>query len=165
MKCPVTVPLSRGLQNRGRLDTTPKEQLNLDRLRARIREKPRTKLGQVKQAWPEIRGLFAAGHSLKDIWTWVNESGIEIGYARLCDYIGRMQRGDASQEKTAAKPIDYAGATDAQPKGEPNRIPVPQPLAAKRRQKKSDPIVNIIEREQQPPGFSYNSDPDVKKLI
>ena len=33
VKCPVTVPLSRGLQDRGRLDTTPKEQLNLDRLR------------------------------------------------------------------------------------------------------------------------------------
>lgn len=132
-----------------------------------MREKPRTKLGQVKQAWPEIQGLFAAGHSLKDIWTWVNESGIEIGYARLCDYIGRLQRGEASQAKAspAAKPIVAAGTIGSQPKVEPDGMPVPQPLAAKRRQKKSDPMANVIEREQLRPGFSYNSDPDVKKLI
>ena len=56
-------------------------QLDLNRLRSRRGEKPRTKAGQVRQAWPEIRELIAAGHSLKDIWKWVNEFGIEIGYA------------------------------------------------------------------------------------
>ena len=37
-------------------------QLDLNRLRARRGEKPRTKAGQVRQAWPEIRELIAAGH-------------------------------------------------------------------------------------------------------
>jgi len=51
----------------------------------------------VRQAWPEIRKLCAAGHSLKDIWTWVNEIGIEIGYARLSHYIGQLRRKEAAE--------------------------------------------------------------------
>jgi hypothetical protein len=35
-------------------------QLDLNRLRARVREKPRTKAGQVRQVWPDIRSLLAA---------------------------------------------------------------------------------------------------------
>jgi hypothetical protein len=46
------------------------------------REKPRTKVGQVRQAWPYTKELFEAGHSLKDIRAWLNEIGIDIGYAR-----------------------------------------------------------------------------------
>jgi hypothetical protein len=29
----------------------------------------------------------------------------------------------------------------------------------------SDPLANIIERERRRPGFDYNSEPDIKKLI
>ena len=50
-------------------------------------KKPRTKVGQIRQAWPDIKALFDAGHSLKDIWMWLNEIGIEIGYARLSDIL------------------------------------------------------------------------------
>ena len=48
-------------------------------------EKPRTKVGQIRQAWPDggIKALFDAGHSLKDIWAWLNEIGIEIGATRV----------------------------------------------------------------------------------
>jgi hypothetical protein len=83
VKVSVTTHLFRGLQNRGRLDQNAKDKLDLTRLRARRGEKPRTKAGQVRQAWPDIKALFEAGHSLKDIWAWLKEIGIEIGYARL----------------------------------------------------------------------------------
>ena len=73
------------------------EPLDYTRLRARMREKPRTKAGQVRQAWPEIRNLAAAGHSLKDIWAWLNEIGLEIGYARLSHYVGQMRKREARQ--------------------------------------------------------------------
>lgn len=62
------------------------------RLRERLPEKPRTKAGQVRQAWPDIKKLMAAGHSLRDICSWLNEIGLEIGYARLSDYIGQLRR-------------------------------------------------------------------------
>jgi hypothetical protein len=70
------------------------EQLDLTRLRKRLREKPRTKAGQVRQAWPDIRDLLAAGHSLKDVWAWLSEIGLQIGYALLSDYIGQLRRRD-----------------------------------------------------------------------
>jgi hypothetical protein len=76
------------------LDRTSKQKFDLAQLRSRLKEKPRTKAGQVRQAWPEIRALFEAGHSLKDIWLWLNEIGIEIGYARLSHYTGQLKRRD-----------------------------------------------------------------------
>ena len=69
--------------------------LDFTRLRAHLPDKPRTKAGQVRQAWPEIKTLLAAGHSLKDVWAWLNEIGLEIGYARLSHYIGQIRERDA----------------------------------------------------------------------
>ncbi len=131
--------LFRGLQDRGRLDNNPKEQLDLSRLRARMREKPRTKAGQVRQAWPEIKELFAAGHSLKDIWIWLNEIGIEIGYARLSHYIGQIRRreeagesggGQQSFEESSrfptARPLDADAENRRRPNGRSKNGPAGQ---------------------------------------
>ena len=105
MKVSVTALLFRGLPNRGRLDQPPTNKLDLNRLRARMGEKPRTKVGQIRQAWPDIKALFDAGHSLKDIWMWLNEIGIEIGYARLSDYIGQLKRRDQTAAPAATLPF------------------------------------------------------------
>ena len=80
------------------------EQLDLNRLRTRVREKPRTKVGQVRQAWPDIRDLLAAGHSLKDVWAWLKEIGLEIGYARLSHYIGQLRRRDEGAQSQIRAP-------------------------------------------------------------
>ena len=143
------------------------EQLDFSRLRARLREKPRTKVGQVRQAWPDIKALFAAGHSLKDIWIWLNEIGIEIGYARLSHYVGQLRRreeaakslvvGQQSLDDGAGLPrpdlpaLEIAGAVEQQQPGQ---------MVGQ-----NDPLANIIERERRRPGFDYNSEPDIKKLI
>ena len=37
------------------MDNDSKHEIDFGRLRARVREKPRTKAGQVRQAWPEVR--------------------------------------------------------------------------------------------------------------
>ena len=143
------------------------EQLDFSRLRARLREKPRTKVGQVRQAWPDIKALFGAGHSLKDIWIWLNEIGIEIGYARLSHYVGQLRRreeaakslvvGQQSLDDGAGLPRpdlpahEIAGAVEEQPPGQ---------MVGQ-----NDPLANIIERERRRPGFDYNSEPDIRKLI
>ena len=76
------------------------DHLDLNSLRARLREKPRTKAGQVRQAWPDIRDLLAAGHSLKDIWAWLNEIGVEVGYASLSHCISQLRlRDEAAQSR------------------------------------------------------------------
>jgi hypothetical protein len=45
---------------RTRLEKTSNEQPDYSRLRAHLLDKPRTKAGQVRQAWPEIKKLIAA---------------------------------------------------------------------------------------------------------
>jgi hypothetical protein len=167
VKVSVTATLFRGLPDRGRLDQPPKNKLDLNRLRARMGEKPRTKVGQIRQAWPDIRALFDAGHSLKDIWIWLNEIGIEIGYARLSHYTGQLKRRDQTAAHAATLPLianvpnidgqSVPASTEGaarEMKTEPQSLPTP-----------IDPLANIREREDRRSGFQYNSEPDVKKLI
>ena len=71
------------------------EELDLAALRAQAQKKPRTKAGQIRQAWPEIRDLLATGHSLKDVWAWLKEIGIAVPYTRLSEYVNQMRRRDA----------------------------------------------------------------------
>ena len=145
------------------------EQLDLTRLRKRLREKPRTKAGQVRQAWPDIRDLLAAGHSLKDVWEWLNEIGLQIGYARLSDYIGQLRRRDEAARlevrESKAEPSEAVAEVFTQ-----TRPPVRSeatgvaPLTGGYG-KERDPLANVLERESKRPGFNYNEEPDRKKLI
>jgi hypothetical protein len=147
------------------LDREANGKLDLDRLRARLREKPRTKAGQVRQAWPEIKGLFEAGHSLKDIWLWLNEIGIGIGYARLSHYTGQLKRRDrASAERPSiADAEEDPNATTAGEAKSIDRASLPSEPSVE--EPPGDPLANIREREQRQPGFQYNAEPDRKKLI
>lgn len=86
------------------MERTSNERPDYTRLREHLQEKPRTKVGQVRQAWPEIKELIAVGHSLKDICAWLNEIGLEIGYARLSHYIGQMRERDANQAAAKESP-------------------------------------------------------------
>jgi len=166
-KLSVTADVFRGLPSRGRLDLGTKDKLDLNRLRARLQEKPRTKAGQVRQAWPDIKALLDAGHSLKDICNWLNETGIKIGYAKLSFYTGRLSRHNqvaARDETTAPDPDSGRNADQVKPEvtestagktsAEAKIVPV-----------ENDPLTNIREREGRRPGFYYNSKPDIKKLI
>ena len=146
------------------MDHNAKDKLDLTRLRARKGEKPRTKAGQVRQAWPDIKALFDAGHSLKDIWIWLNEIGIEIGYARLSHYTGQLKRRD----QAAARAENVSPVQDGVGDG---RLPLASTEEAARESRMQaestpdDPLANIREREDRRSGFQYNSEPDIKKLI
>ena len=84
--------LFRGLQNRGRLDQNAKDKLDLTRLRARRGEKPRTKTGQIRQAWPHIKDLFDAGRTLKDIQCVAERSRYSRSAMRgLSTYLGQLE--------------------------------------------------------------------------
>lgn len=144
------------------------EHLDLDRLRKRLRDKPRTKAGQVRQAWPDIRDLLAAGHSLKDIWAWLGEIGLVISYGRLSDYVGQLRRRDeaarleirqpnAEQSRAAPETL-----TQSRP---PMRSETTAPPPTSGHDKERDPLANVLERENKRPGFNFNEEPDPKKLI
>ena len=55
------------------------------KLRAHLGEKPRTKPGQVRQAWPDIKQLLDAGHSLKDVCKAVRRPWREAGVVDSSD--------------------------------------------------------------------------------
>ena len=149
------------------MDQTPNDKLDLTRLRARLAEKPRTKAGQVRQAWPDIKALFDAGHSLKDIWMWLNEIGIEIGYARLSHYTGQLKRRDqaAAAAEHASAILDKGSARDTSAFVSTDGAARETTAPAQGAGPVHDPLANIREREQRRTGFQYNSEPDIKKLI
>lgn len=113
----------------------------------------------MRQAWPYIKELFDAGHSLKDVWTWVNEIGIEIGYARLSHYLGQLRRAEqpASQAVPTVElsPPHQQLPTPSHPQVESPTSPVVS----------LEPLANLVEREGKRPGFHFNPEPDPKKLI
>ncbi|MFL6451387.1 MAG: hypothetical protein ACJ746_27475 [Bryobacteraceae bacterium] len=127
------------------MDKNATDKLNLAQLRAHLREKPRTKAGQVRQAWPDIKQLLHAGHSLKDVCQWLNEIGLQIGYARLSDYVSQLRR----RETVMVAPAEVTVRSQSTLIEEA----APHPLA------------HILEREKKRVGFDYNSEPDPKKLI
>lgn len=64
----------------------------LSRLADLPSEKPSTKMGQVRWAWPHLQAALAAGHTLRTIHARLSEVGIDIGYRTLSLYIGRLER-------------------------------------------------------------------------
>jgi hypothetical protein len=125
------------------------DELDLARLRALARKKPSTKAGQVRQAWPEIRNLLAAGHTLKDVCAWVNEIGISIGYARLSDYVNQLRRAESGPSEFRAQ------AATVPPAAPPPGVPSVDPARAEEEPPKHDPLANVRRSEAKRPGFHY----------
>ena len=167
LKGPVTERFLRGVPIR--TVSNLNEQLDLNRLRKRLREKPRTKAGQVRQAWPDIRDLLAAGHSLKDVWAWLNEIGLQIGYARLSDYIGQLRRRDKAAQlevrESKAEPSEAVEEVFTQTRPPVRSEARGSALLTGGHGKERDPLASVLERESKQPGFNYNEEPDRKKLI
>jgi hypothetical protein len=140
--------------------TTGNDELDLARLRALARKKPRTKAGQVRQAWPEIRQLLAAGHTLKDVCAWLNEIGLEIGYARLSDYVNQLRRAqiDAGDSRSVLQmtPPAVSATPQVVDTARTEQMPV-----------KPDPLANVRRSQAKRPGFQFRAaEPaDEKDLI
>ena len=133
----------------GRMPNTSSDELDLARLRALARKKPRTKAGQVRQAWPEIRELLRAGHTLKDVCAWVNEIGIEIGYARLSDYVNQLRRSQPDPHDSRSVPPT---APQAPPPTSPEAV---ETVRSEGMPTTHDPLANLRRSEANRPGFHY----------
>ena len=133
------------------------DELDVPHLRRLAQSKPRTKAGQVRQVWPNIKTAQAAGHRLKDVRTcWLKEIGIEIGYARLSDYVGQLKRREVVPAPTRVVP-EPPRSTAKQ-----DRAPASQRRA--RSGTGSDPLA-LLEHERRQGLFDFNPEPDARKLI
>jgi hypothetical protein len=138
------------------------EHLDLNRLRTRLREKPRTKAGQVRQAWPDIRDLLAAGHRLKDIWAWLNELGVDVGYTQLSHCISELRlRDQAALSQTQDLRRQRAPIESDEQTAVPEQ-PGRDDSASKARllgNTASDPLRNVREQRARKQGFDYDPFP------
>jgi hypothetical protein len=127
----------------------------LTRLRDLSAEKPTTKMGQVRWAWPEIQAALATGHTLQRVHKCLDEIGIAIGYRTLSLYIGRLEREQATAA-TQAEKTESAG-----------RSAVVEAELAKAIQTTQDPFSNIRrEREKKKgAGFAYDAFSTNKNLL
>ena len=98
---------------------------------------------------------------------WLNEIGIEIGYARLSHYTGQLKRRDqaATAAEHSAAILDKGGVRDTAESVSIDGAARETAAPAQGAGPAHDPLANIREREERRPGFQYNSDPDIKKLI
>ena len=102
--------------------------------------------------WPELTNLLSAGHSLKDIWTWLNEIGLDIGYAHLSYCIAQLRQ----QDRAAETPIQdlLRGLRPVPPEQAPQDRPPDQIEPSPN--ETSDPLRNIRERRARKSGFEYD---------
>jgi len=114
------------------------------------------------------KDLFDAGHTLKDIHVWLNEAGIEIGYARLSTYLGQLRRRD--QATALAETVSALSETNARPR--PSAVVFGQRCGAGNQERSGQRVGGERSARQRPgagkagaPVFQFNSEPDSKKLI
>jgi hypothetical protein len=115
----------------------------LPQLRELLKQRPATKMGQIRAAWPHIREALQAGHTLKAVWERLRADGVDIGYNRLSEYIGRLERRAA---------CSTTGPVPAPPQAEKeNPGAAPRPVSPT----KNDPAANLRERLDRSTGFAY----------
>jgi hypothetical protein len=115
----------------------------LPHLRQLLNERPATKMGQIRAAWPSIREALQAGHTVKAVWERLRADGMDIGYNCLSEYIGRIERRGV-HGTTALVP--------APPQAGKEKPPVTLVSASLAR---DDPAANLRERLDRSTGFAY----------
>ncbi len=111
-------------------------------------------MGLVRIAWPDIKAALELGHTLRVVHQRLIEAGVQIEYRQLSVYIGRIER------KSASPPAGHVLPVLGQAKDPVRPAPRPPQTAM------ADPLVNVRERAQKPPGFRYEDEPaDESKLI
>jgi Family of unknown function (DUF5338) len=133
---------------------------DLSRLRALRGEKPATRMGQIRWAWPDIKAALELGHSLKTIHQRLHESGIQISYRTLSLYLSRVRKKEAG--KPGSQIASQSASLPVLPSAESevNKEASSKPLS------KRDPLGSLRELNQKRPGFHFDEGPpDLSKLI
>jgi Family of unknown function (DUF5338) len=125
----------------------------LPNLRGLLSERPTTKMGQVRAAWPHIQEALQAGHTLKAVWERLRADGMDIHYNRLSEYIGRLERRGAYC-MTGSAPAQPQAGKDT-PALSPRSVPGAQ----------DDPAANLRERLDRSAGFVYRGTGKKEDLV
>lgn len=130
---------------------------DLPHLKALRETAPRTKIGQIVWAWPEIQAAIASGRAMHEIWEALQVDGIEMSYGQFRTYMWRIRKRGipAAHEEAvhqAEKPATAAPITKPSPQPQPERV--------------RDPLANYRSSEAKRHVFDYRPElADPKKLI
>jgi hypothetical protein len=131
------------------------EKVDLGRIRKLRDESPKTVMGWIRLAWPDIRAALERHVALSTIHERLNEAGIPISYQRLSFYIGRLRR-EENRGQTAA-PKAKKSVVD---------IPEPRPDVDQAAPPHRDPLGDFRKRTANRPGFDFPpGPPDEDELI
>jgi hypothetical protein len=120
-----------------------KQTSTLTQLRGLSSSRPRTKIGQIIWAWPEIEAALASGWKLKEVWEAASRDGIEMSYAQFRVYVSKVRRRGLRPVAVIEQPPPVA------PIVEPSRsLPPPR-----------DPFRNLREQEEKKKRSSFEYDP------
>ena len=136
------------------------KRLDLSRLATLREEIPKSLMGRIRMAWPDIQSALDRGHALKVVHERLNECGVRIGYRHLAVYIGRLRRENSGaalskspKRPQKAEPLNRVDRDLEKPTASATGAPY-------------DPLANVKERTKKRPGFQFSEEPaDEDELI
>ena len=136
---------------------------NFPHLKALPDAMPRTKIGQIVWAWPEIQAGRASGRSMHEIWEALQLDGIEMSYGQFRTYVCRIRKKGVPTVVSATASVMGTSSVPSA-RSVPGREVTPPPQSTSER----DPLANLreSERKREREVFNYRpelADPD--KLI
>ena len=88
-------------------------------LRNLPKQKPKTKAGQIRWLWPDIKQALATGHTVKEVFEALTKDGFKISYSKLRLYVAQLRREYPAVEMES----ETAGAVALAAEGSPEPPP------------------------------------------
>jgi hypothetical protein len=134
---------------------------DLPHLKALPTTAPRTKMGRIVWAWPEIQAGLASGRKMHEIWEALQLDGVEMSYGQFRTYVWRIRKKDVPAAVSGA-----ASAPAAASASNAGSVPPRSPLHVSPTGNEHDPLANIRESERKRVVFDYRPEvADPSKLI
>lgn len=100
-----------------------KSRPDLTQLRVLSSSRPKTKIGQIIWAWPDIEAALAAGWKLKEVWKAASRDGIEMSYAQFRVYVSKVRRRGAGSPAAVQQPPPDAPTAETSSEDTPTADP------------------------------------------
>jgi hypothetical protein len=136
---------------------SPPNEASVSHLSALLEGRPKTKSGQIRWLWPNIKAALRDGHQLKHVWECLVQDGVNLSYSKLRWYVARLRKLEAAGADLPGDGTEpeVTRALGALPNGASNSDTP-----------KRDALANLRDRMNKRPGFEFDErPPDEKKLI
>ncbi len=89
-------------------------------LRSLPKQKPKTKAGQIRWLWPDIKRALDSGHTVKEVFEALKKDGFKIPYSRLRLYVAELRReyplAEIENETAGAAELAAEGPAEPSPR-------------------------------------------------